>query len=228
MKTLLGIIISFVFLLWFIASLGGMIYVSRLAELRWLIPVILGQFFLVFGILGFIAMLSAKKKGLWIDAAAMFAGTAAISLALVYHYGSASAKAAVTAHIPTLAGAGFLIAGLCGTIGSYIGSKRSAEKYRTPTEGICVEYRTRMGSGGKPLRCPVYEITLNGERVRLEKGVYSNIRLPQIGESRTLYIDETDLESYAEPIADKSVRRFGYFLFLSFAAAGLLIIVMTI
>ncbi|MBR1431823.1 hypothetical protein [Ruminococcus sp.] len=63
--------------------------------------------------------------------------------------------------------------------------------------------------GGAVLHCPVYEITLNGETLRMEKEVYSNVGVPQIGESRTLYIDENDLDSYVEPIADKSARMIG-------------------
>jgi len=82
---------------------------------------------------------------------------------------SSSKPAAITAHIPTLAGAGLLIAGLCGTLAAYIGQKRAAEKYSTPVEGICIERKTRLGSGGAVLHCPVYEITLNGETLRMEK-----------------------------------------------------------
>ena len=52
-------------------------------------------------------------------------------------------------------------------------------------EGICIERKTRLGSGGAVLHCPVYEITLNGETLRMEKEVYSNVGVPQIGESRT-------------------------------------------
>ena len=44
----------------------------------------------------------------------------------------------------------------------------------------------------------------------------SSIGVPQIGESRTLYIDENDLGSYIEPIADKSAGIIT--LVLSFAA----------
>ena len=74
MKLVLSLILSFIFLLWFVASVVGMVYVSRSAELSWLIPVILGQFFLVIGTAGLIAMLRAKKKGLWIDIVAMLVG----------------------------------------------------------------------------------------------------------------------------------------------------------
>ena len=67
MKLALSLILSFVFLLWFVASVVGMVYVSRSAELSWLVPVILGQIFLLIGTAGLIAMLRTKKKGLWID-----------------------------------------------------------------------------------------------------------------------------------------------------------------
>ena len=109
MKLLLSLILSFVFLLWFVASVVGMVYVSRSAELSWLVPVILGQIFLMIGTAGLIAMLRAKKKGLWIDIVAMLVGTIIVVLPLIYHFGSEQTKTAITAHIPTLAGAGLLI-----------------------------------------------------------------------------------------------------------------------
>ena len=228
MKSALSLILSFVFLLWFIASVVGMIYVSRSSELSWLIPVILGQFFLVIGTAGFIAMCSAKKKGLWIDITAILAGAVIVVLPLIYHYGSEQTKAVITSNIPTLAGAGILTAGICGTLATFIGKKRSAKKYSTPAEGICIEHKTRLGSRGTVLYCPVYEITLNGEMYRMEKKVYSNTGVPQIGESRTLYIDEDDLESYVEPIADKSIRMIGYLVSVSFMAAGTIILVLSL
>lgn len=149
MKLALSLILSFVFLLWFVASVVGMVYVSRSAELSWLVPVILGQ-------------------------------------------------------------------------------KRAAEKYSTPIEGICIERKTRLGSGGAVLHCPVYEITLNGETLRMEKEVYSNTGVPQIGESRTLYIDKNDLGSYIEPIADKSARMIGYFISIPFMIAGIITLVLSL
>ena len=228
MKLLLSLILSFVFLLWFIASVVGMVYVSRSAELSWLIPVILGQIFLVIGTAGLIAMLRAKKKDLWIDIVAILIGAIIVVLPLIYHYGSEQTKAAITAHIPTLAGAGLLIGGLCGTFAAFVGQKRAAEKYSTPVEGICVERKTRLGSGGAVLHCPVYEITLNGETLRIEKEVYSKMGVPQIGESRTLYINENDLDSYVEPIADKSARMIGYFISVPFMIAGIITLVLSL
>ncbi|MBQ8922447.1 MAG: hypothetical protein IJ060_09870 [Oscillospiraceae bacterium] len=227
MKLVLSLILSFVFLLWFVVSVVGMVYVSRSAELSWLVPVIVGQIFLVIGTAGLIAMLRAKKKGLWIDIVAMLVGAIIVVLPLIYHFGSEQTKTAITAHIPTLAGAGLLIAGLCGTLAAYIGQKRAAEKYSTPVEGICIERKTRLGSGGAVLHCPVYEITLNGETLRMEKEVYSNVGVPQIGESRTLYIDENDLGSYIEPIADKSARMIGYFISIPLMIAGIITLVLS-
>ena len=228
MKLALSLILSFIFLLWFVASVVGMVYVSRSAELSWLSPVILGQVFLVIGTAGLIVMLRAKKKDLWIDIAAIVVGAIIVVLPLIYHYGSEQTKAAITAHIHTLAGAGLLIAGLCGTLAAFTGQKRAAEKYSTTVEGICIERKTRLGSGGTVLHCPVYEITLNGETLRMEKEVYSNVGVPQIGESRTLYISENDLDSYVEPIADKRVRMIGYFISVLFMIAGIITLVLSL
>ena len=97
MKLALSLIRSFIFLLWFVASVVGMVYVSRSAELSWLIHVILGQVFLVIGTAGLIVMLRAKKKGLWIDIVAILVGAIIVVLPLIYHFGSEQTKTAITA-----------------------------------------------------------------------------------------------------------------------------------
>lgn len=227
MKAFWGIIISVIFLPWFLASLIGLIYVSKHGDLQWLVPVILGQYLLVFGTAGAVVIVSSKRKGLWIDAAAISVGAAAVVLPLVYHYGGEQTRSVVMQLIPVLAGAVFLLTGACGALATFIAQKRSSEKYRTPAEGRCVELRTRMGSGGTLLKCPVYQISLNGETVRLCKDVFTNAGVPNVGESRTVYIDENDLESYAEPIADRHEHRIGYLISVPFMAAGLVTLVMT-
>lgn len=55
----------------------------------------------------------------------------------------------------------------------------------------------------------------------------SSMGVPQIGESRTLYIDENDLGSYIEPIANKSARMIGYFISISFMIAGIITLVLS-
>ena len=227
MKLLLSLILSFVFLMWFFASVIGMVYVSRSAELSWLIPVILGQVFLVIGTAGLIVMLRAKKKGLWIDIVAMLAGAVIVAFPLVYHYGSTQTRDTVSSLVPFLIGGGMLLIGGCGTAAEYLSLKRSALKYATPIEGECVEHRTRPGSGGAVLVSPVYEVILDGERLRLDKQSFSNAATPQIGEKRTLYIDEHDLSSYYEPIRDKRSGVIVYVITVCFMAAGVLTLIMS-
>lgn len=55
----------------------------------------------------------------------------------------------------------------------------------------------------------------------------SSMGVPQIGESRTLCIDENNLGSYIEPIADKSARMIGYFISISFMIAGIITLVLS-
>ena len=61
----------------------------------------------------------------------------------------------------------------------------------------------------------------------MEKEVYSNVGVPQIGESRTLYINENDLGSYIEPIADNSARMIGYYISVPFLIAGIITLVLS-
>lgn len=224
MRSAASCLVSFIFLIWFAASIAGMIYVSRHAAFQWLIPAFLGQYLLMFGILGFIAMYSSGKKGLWIDITAMLAGVIMIVFTIVFHYGSKQTKTEIIELIPVFIGGAMFTAGSCFTAAVRIGKKRSDEKYSTPVSGTCVDRKIRFGSRAARLYCPVYEIDLNGKTVTLDKNVFTNVGIPQIGESRTLYIDENDLEGYAEPIADKAARIISLVISVSFTAAGAVIL----
>ncbi len=221
MRSLLNLFISLVFLIWFIASIVSMIYVSRVSSLVWLIPVILGQFFMVFGILGAIAFGRSMGKGLWLDIFVILVGAAVLAFGLLRHYGDDDTRAFLSSHIPAFAGAGLFLAGIMGTLSEYISSKRSKLKYSYPIVGECVKLNTRVGSGGNVLKSPVYEICLDGQTIRLSMESYSNVGIPQIGEKRTLYIDKSDLDGYYEPIADKKCSLIVYFIFAPMALAGL-------
>lgn len=228
MRSVSGIIISAVFLLWFIASICGMIYVSRIPELHWLAPVILGQFFMAFGIIGFITMFSNSKRNIWIAVAAFIVGTALLILPLMHHYGNSKIRAFIDSHILTFVGTGFAVIGLCGLVGSCFGKKIADSKFTKEVQGVCVQLKSMHDSSGTTTYSPVYEVWNGGEMVKLCKDVYSNIAVPEIGETRTLYIDETDLSSFADPISDRAVRKIMYLVFVPFIALGIFLAVLSL
>ena len=221
MKANIGIAVSFVFLIWFTASIIGMVYVSRRPELVWLVPVFIGQYFAVFGLIGAVSMYAAKRKKLiWLGLLFILIGAALIALPLVYHYGSKQTQYFINDHMLSIIGTGILAAGLFIDLANFISYSLSDSANTTPVQGVCVELQKGTSNNGKPLYSPVYEVWLNGESVRLNKKVYSNVGLPEVGETRLLYIREDDPQDYSEPIADKFLKLIMYCISLPFIAAG--------
>ena len=228
MRSAISHIISFVFLIWFIASVGCMIIFAKQPEKAWLVPMIFGQFFVVIGIAGVIAAVASKSAVWQLPALALIVGAAVMVIEGLYHYGDDAVKEKIVSLIPTLAGAGFIIFGIIEIAAAASGGYFAKLKYTTPIEGRCVGFKARGGKGGHISKCPVYEITLDGEVKKLENNVYSNIALPAVGEVRTLYINEQDLSSYSEPVADSKQRLFSYILFSLFVIAGIIIFLVTL
>lgn len=227
MRSSLNIFLSFIVMVWFIASIIMIIFMSRTPGMKWLALVIFGQLFLVFGIIGFITMFSNHKKELWIDIIAMFSGVLTIVLPLIYHYGNEQAKAAVMHLIPKLTGAAFLLTGLCISVTRFLMQRYYAKKYSTPIEGVCVDHDTHISTNQTAIFSPVYEITLNGETLRLQNGEYSALGIPAIGERRTIYIDEKDLSSYREPVFSRYSGIIVYFIAVPMVIAGVIILILT-
>ena len=215
------ILLSFFVVVWFTGSVIAMITFSHREGSSWLVPVLLGQFFAMFGIIGTAASAASKKiKGIWLPLLFTAVGASLVTLSLIYHFGSKKTQKEVIRLIPVLAGICLFLGGTCSAAASYISGKRTKEKYTTPVEGTCTDLLSKTGSNGSTISSPVYEIFINGETVTLEKGVYSNMGVPTVGEIRTLYIDPGDLESYFEPIADKRSAVFVYTLSAFFIIGG--------
>ena len=88
MKRLISIFLSLIFLIWFAGSVVIMIRSAKTRGDMWLVPVVLGQFFFVFGILGLTAILrSDDKHGVWLPAIFIAAGAITAGGGVLYHYG---------------------------------------------------------------------------------------------------------------------------------------------
>ncbi len=222
MKDLLKLVISFVFLIWFIASIIFMILSAKTEGQGWLVPVSLGQFLFVFGALAFSITLSERKNGWWAGALGMFIGASAAVTGAVYHIGSDSLKDTLIAMIPVFVGIAMAIGGLSGVLITMRTHKKGLARYTTRIEGKCIELKKRAGKS-HTLYSPVYEITLNNETKRLENDTYSSMDIPQVGEVRELFIDEADLEGYSEPRVDSKNRAFMLIIFRAFLVGGVIV-----
>ena len=227
MKELLKVIISFVFLIWFIASIGFMIYSAKSGGKGWLVPVLLGQFLFVFGALAFFITLSERKKGGWAGALGMFTGAAAAVTGAVYHIGSDSVKDTLMSLIPVFLGIAMTVGGLCGMLVTLRTHAKGLARYTKRIEGRCIELKTTRGKS-TTLYSPVYEITLDGKPLRLENDVYSAMEIPKVGEVRELFIDENDLTGYTEPRVDGKIRAFMLFITGAFFIGGIIVVAASI
>lgn len=57
--------------------------------------------------------------------------------------------------------------------------------------------------------------------------IASVVGMVYVSRSAELFIDENDLDSYAEPIADNSSRMIGYFISIPFMIAGIITLVLS-
>ena len=229
MKSASNLLLSLVFLVWFLGSMIGLVVSAKDPAKQWLIPVIFGQYMLVFGLVGLIASLSEKKKrGWWLGAVCLLVGLTTAILGLAHHYGSPSTREAIISAIPALVGAVFLIGGGCGLWSETLYKKRLERIYTIPVTGTCVEHKVHRSSNGSRLICPVYEAYLNGETVRFCKESYSNVGYPAVGEQRTLYTDGEDLEFYLEPEGDGRQAIISIVIFGGLMAAGAVTLVFSL
>ena len=227
MKELIKFIIAFVFLIWFIASLVFMVVSAKTEGRGWLVPVVLGQFLFVFGLLALINAASERSKHIWSGALAMLAGASSAAFGAVYHFGSGDTKQTVTALIPVIFGMAMVTAGLCGMIITLRTRQKGLANYKRHIEGRCIELKKRQGKGHK-LYSPVYEIELDGQTVRLENEVYSSMDIPKVGEVRELYISEAELPGYTEPRFDSRIRTLSLVISAAFIIGGAILTMVSI
>lgn len=86
MNSAKGLIISLLFLFWFAATVVLMIRFSSDSGTLWLVPVLLGQLFAVFGIIAVASFVSSKKRGAWFGAIFIVVGIATAGIALLKHF----------------------------------------------------------------------------------------------------------------------------------------------
>ena len=226
MKQIFGIVISFIFLVWFFTSVLFMVRAAKSVYDGWQVPVLLGQLLLVFGIMGLTAALRASKKAWWVPVIVMAAGAGTMAFGLIYHFADEGGKERIMSFIPALAGILMTVTGALMLISVQLRRQRYEKSYQKAVEGTCIAYKTRTGSGGTQLRSPVYQAYFNGETRTFENDVYSNIAVPEIGEVRTLYTDGTD--EFYEPISYNAQGRVILFIGLPFIVFGAVAVVLGI
>ena len=218
-----GGLVSLIFIIWFIASIIFLAVSGKNAEYRWLLPVIFGQYFLVFGAIAINSTRGSKKKtAAAIGILFVVIGGGALTLGLMHHFGDEDMKKKIIDSIPYIASLGFCLGGICGIVGSIVSRNSMIARCTYETQAQVIDLKSSVSTGKNHTRvyCPVYQAYVNGETVQLCDNVYSNVKVPNIGDIRSIFIDPDDPEFYYEPKMYRMGFRIKMFIFSMFTVVG--------
>ncbi len=200
---------SILFLLWFVASIGLLIYFAKTGKTA-LTLAVFGQYFLVFGIIGLVSSVSEggfKFKSLPILLFPLV-GIGAIAGGIIIQYGSEELKKRCVDALPTIFIMLFIVIGICLIIGGLYSSlylKLTCTEY---VNAECIEVRKQFNSNNGEAYCPVYSFSYNGQSYKVCNDMYTNMYVPALGESYELYINPNKPMKFYEPLRVKSTGLF--------------------
>ena len=192
----MDIIISVIFVIWFIASIGIMIFCGKTGR-GGLVPAVLGQYFLVFGIAGIISGIKNKKVNP-ITFVFPVVGLICIIATLILYFGAENTISFLDKNMPYILMSLFLVVGIVLVIvavSKYFGRKKRCSYIVTAK---CVELRETVNDGHM-LACPVYEIYYDGQTIKLCDDVYSNNLDVRVGDEKEIMINPDKPTEYFAP-----------------------------
>ena len=220
-----GILLSIVFLVWFVASIGAMIYFSK-TNRGALVVTVFGQYFLVFGL---IAVISGIKNKNFQAVTLLFplVGIGAMAGGCIFQFGAEAVKKQAEAAIPYLFLGLFFVIGVSLVLGTYLKSKRKHEVCNYCIAATCVEVKSHYDDGTRTY-CPVYEVYYRGEMIRICNNLYTNIHRVEVGEAREIYLNPNDPNEFYEPKEEKATKKFMYILGSIFAIVSIFALTMVL
>ncbi len=199
-------ILGTVFLIWFVASILGLIFTAKAGYIS-LTLAIFGQYFLVFGIAALVSTIKDKsfKPIILIFP---YVGLGTLVVGCVLHWGSDSTKDKIKDMTPHLLLSIFVAAGIILLINAFIKFKDS-RKCSVIVDSTCIKVKTRhsnISSGpdsnySKTLYCPVYEFYYNGTKYMVCDDYYSDFESSYEGESYQLKINPDNPNQFTTPWA---------------------------
>ncbi|MBE5882517.1 MAG: hypothetical protein E7289_09495 [Lachnospiraceae bacterium] len=192
--------ISIVFIIWFVASIAGLLLTAKSGQGGWALA-IFGQYFIV---IGMAALVNEIKQGFRHPIVITFplVGFTVAACALIWQYGSDALQEQLIAQIPNIACGLFAIVGLLCLSMLYV-EKKEQKKCTYVVQGRCVDVKQRVGSttNGRAnmIYCPVFEYFYNGQTYVRDTGFYTNLNNTWAGEYRDIYINPDKPEQFYEP-----------------------------
>lgn len=221
-ERVVGTIATIVFLIWFVGSLGGMVYFGNVH--KWaMVMAILGQIFLVFGVLFIIS--GIKDDCNFQLVAAYFPILGGILLVLAYHYGvnGKEAVAFIEKYLPCLSGFAFLMVGISVVSVTFFKHRRKKRVCDYSIMATCVDLKQRRYIGWKTY-CPVYEIYFHDQTIKLCDRVYSNANTIEVGTRKELFINPKKPKEFYEERQERADLFLGYGLGIVFIAVSVMVL----
>lgn len=211
-------LLSLLCMVWFVASLAGMIYLAGTGG-EILMLAVLGQYFLVFGIAGILS--NIKNKALLVaNLIFPLAGLGLIAVSLWLTYGGERGKEILMVSVPYIAMGAFMVIGILVMAVPYVGAARRRKRCTLAVNAVCVAVDTRYHKGRRTV-CPTYEFYYNGENHRVCDHVYYGTEVPE-GAICTIYVDPADLKVFWHEERAKRESRDAALMGIVFFVCGLL------
>ena len=197
-KSVGDILISVLFLSWFAASVLGMLYCSE-NDMNILVVAIVGQYFLVFGV---IANITGIKEHKFKPILLVFpsVGIAAIVGACMLQFGTATVKKAVDASMPYFILGGFLVIGVILVV-------IALRKYIRPQKGCkesvvatCVEILEQRDDEYELQYCPVYEVFYDNKKMKICSHVFTKKLDVCVGDLRDICFNPNNPEDALDKV----------------------------
>lgn len=189
------IIISVIFILWFVTSLGLFIFLAKTGRTG-LVPAAIGQYFLVFGLIIVIGGIK-NKQFQPITVIFPIAGAICIAATLITYFGSENVIAFFEANLPYFLLGTLLIVGIIVVVfafNMYFGKRK---KCTLPINARCVQIKTTHDNRHTHI-CPVYEIYHDGKVLKICNNVYSNNFNVKVGDEKEIMINPDKPTEYYE------------------------------
>ena len=193
-------IISTVFLIWFVASIGLLIYFAKAGKTA-LALAVFGQYFLVFGIAGIVSTISSGGFKLSTFPILLFplVGIATMAGGIITQYGSKEFKEKCIDSLPMVFIILFIVIGIGLIIGGLYNGLYLRLVCKEYVSAQCIEVRKQyMGDRGEKY-CPVYTYEYNGQSYKACDDVYTNKYFHTVGINYELYINPKKPTQFYEP-----------------------------
>lgn len=200
-------IFGIVLLIWFLASFAGIFVVAGM-EQGWLIPVIMGQVFVILGIFFIVSFMKSGNFGYTEYLLFLFPllGLGCIIGGFVFHYGGSEVISRFEVYLPYVILGVFVLLGIF-TIGVwYRNTVYLVERCSQRIEAKCIDFKSqyRIIDNSRVLTfCPIYQFYYNGNTYEVCNNIYSNLADFRVNEVYDIYINPNKPEQFYQPAQNK-------------------------